>query len=188
MNEEKKRRCRKCDKLKPIGQFRLANKKWRRRVCNSCINEYRKEWHKKNPQSAERHKAIVRQRNRQQKEQVFDHYGRKCACCDEGEFEFLQIDHVGGGGKKHKREIGKRTIYTWLIRNNFPDGFQTLCANCNHAKGRLGVCPHKQQPSYSFDIPELKPRRKRTIQERQAMSILKKKYWAEDIRSEKIKL
>jgi len=34
----------------------------------------------------------------------------------------------------HKKEIGKR-IYLWLLKNNFPKGFQILCFGCNIEKG-----------------------------------------------------
>ena len=34
-------------------------------------------------------------------------------------------------------------IYIWLKNNNFPEGFQVLCFNCNCGKARnKGICPH----------------------------------------------
>lgn len=88
---------------------------------------------------------------------VFDHYGRECACCGETEPEFLSIDHMDGGGKKHRKVIGQssREFYKWLIDNNFPPNFQTLCMNCNHAKGRNGgdgLCPHERERRRFFKI------------------------------------
>jgi len=74
-------------------------------------------------------------------------YGTECKCCGESIEKFLSIDHIAGGGSKHRREI-KRTgtaFYKWLIQNNFPPGYQTLCHNCNMAKSFYGVCPHKEQ-------------------------------------------
>jgi hypothetical protein len=56
---------------------------------------------------------------------------------------FLTIDHIDGGGSQHRREVGGR-IARWLIAQGLPDGFQTLCHNCNYAKYRLGVCPHQK--------------------------------------------
>lgn len=88
-------------------------------------------------------------RNKQLREErrmiVLLHYGGKCACCGEAENKFLSIDHVKGGGTKHRKEIGKygSGFYAWIIKNNFPDGFQVLCHNCNLAKGYYGICPHK---------------------------------------------
>jgi hypothetical protein len=72
-------------------------------------------------------------------------YGGECSCCGETEFVFLVIDHVNGGGAEHRRQIGAgNALCQWLIKNNFPDGFQVLCWNCNYAKHRLGVCPHQR--------------------------------------------
>jgi hypothetical protein len=70
----------------------------------------------------------------------------KCKCCGENTYEFLSIDHINGGGSKQKREIlGSRNIYSWLRHNNFPEGYQVLCHNCNLAKGFYGKCPHETQ-------------------------------------------
>lgn len=67
-----------------------------------------------------------------------------CACCGESEIKFLSIDHIDGGGNAHRKEIGRafNCIMYWLKRNNYPDGFQVLCFNCNMAKGFYGECPH----------------------------------------------
>lgn len=78
------------------------------------------------------------------KNQVFDHYGRICKCCKETISEFLTIDHINNDGAKHRRKVRSTKIYQWLVENNFPKGFQTLCFNCNTAKGFFGKCPHKK--------------------------------------------
>jgi hypothetical protein len=75
---------------------------------------------------------------------VVTHYGGKCACCGESTFEFLEIDHINNDGAVHRKKIGKGNTYKWLIANNYPPGFQVLCSNCNHAKGRYGYCPHER--------------------------------------------
>jgi hypothetical protein len=70
-----------------------------------------------------------------------------CNCCGEEEIKFLSIDHIEGGGNKHRREIHGKSkggnIGHWLRNNNYPEGFQVLCHNCNMAKGFYGECPHK---------------------------------------------
>jgi hypothetical protein len=77
------------------------------------------------------------------KELVFNHYGKVCACCGESNPIFLSIDHINGGGTK-QRNSGERKICVWLVKNNLPDGFQTLCFNCNWGKHiNHGICPHK---------------------------------------------
>lgn len=67
-----------------------------------------------------------------------------CACCGELEIKFLSIDHINGGGNKHRKKIGGGSgFYLWLKNHKFPKGYQVLCLNCNFAKGLYGVCPHK---------------------------------------------
>jgi len=107
--------------------------------------EYYKEYHNKYNHTPQR-KEYTGQYSRAIKMDVMDHYGGVCQCCGESELAFLTIDHIHGGGSKHRREIGSvggRTFYRWLQKNNYPAGFQTLCMNCNLAKGKNGICPHK---------------------------------------------
>jgi hypothetical protein len=79
---------------------------------------------------------------------VMQHYSKSevpfCACCGENMIEFLTIDHINNNGAEHRREVGTKTIL-WIRRNNYPDGFQVLCYNCNCAKQYSGGCPHKKQ-------------------------------------------
>jgi hypothetical protein len=79
------------------------------------------------------------------KQIVLNHYGNTCECCGEPLVEFLTIDHINGGGNKHRKSIGNIHFYSWLIKNNFPIGYRTLCMNCNFATRYGAVCPHKLQ-------------------------------------------
>lgn len=98
---------------------------------------------------ANRAKAISSQKTYRdrQKDLVFDHYGRSCACCGENEIVFLSIDHVAGDGAAHRRANAKRSgasLYSLLIKDGFPEGFQILCYNCNFAKRNGNTCPHAE--------------------------------------------
>ena len=76
------------------------------------------------------------------------HYGGsppKCACCEESLLEFLCIDHINGGGSAHRKTLSSKSIYTWLIKNDFPSGFRVLCANCNQAIRNGRICPHQDK-------------------------------------------
>lgn len=81
--------------------------------------------------------------------EVWGHYGGpSCGCCGEGHREFLTIDHVNGGGRKHRVELranGSQHIYQWLKKENFPEGYRVLCMNCNFAYGLHGGCPHSRK-------------------------------------------
>ena len=77
-----------------------------------------------------------------------------CWCCGEkSHIGFLAIDHIAGKKQMDSEpklvELGysssfvSGTLLTWIIKNNFPKGFQILCHNCNQAKGFYGKCPHQ---------------------------------------------
>lgn len=95
------------------------------RACAQCRHKY------KNAQDRLRFATIVA-------------YGGKCACCGNSDREFLQIDHVDGGGNKHLRSLGGRSqsLYRLLRDSGWPDRFRVLCANCNWSRGVHGYCPH----------------------------------------------
>lgn len=145
---------------------RRARKKYYQRI-KSDPEKYKKylerlrEWRKKNPDKmkklGERYYAKhrsekcerVKRWHQTLKLEVLTHYSNgepHCACCGESRVEFLCIDHIQGGGLKHRRIVGTGTaFYKWLKKNGFPSGYQVLCYNCNMAKAIYGVCPHKQK-------------------------------------------
>jgi len=106
--------------------------------------EYMREWRKKNP---ERFHSQQRKYYRELRYEIISHYGGnppKCKCCEESIFEFLTLDHINGGGNQQRKSLktGGNGLYAWIKRNNFPPGFQVLCANCNYAKWTGKECPH----------------------------------------------
>lgn len=56
--------------------------------------------------------------------------------------EFLSIDHINGGGNRHREKVGSAKVYAWLKKRGYPKGYQVLCHNCNQAIGLYGKCPH----------------------------------------------
>lgn len=86
-----------------------------------------------------------RNRNREIKKEIMAHYGGKCECCGEDRIEFLSIDHVNGGGNKHRKELGNVSFYGWLRKQSFPGGYRVLCMNCNFSIGAYGHCPHEKE-------------------------------------------
>lgn len=135
-----------------------------KRSCESCLalirsKRVRTERKKK---SREEQLASYRLRNRRLREKVLDHYGRECKCCQETIEEFLSIDHINNDGANHRRDVrggNSGNIYSWLVTNNFPAGFQTLCHNCNFAKGRYGACPHKASASERLNTGDVQQNR-----------------------------
>jgi hypothetical protein len=124
--------CSGCGQLKPSAAFKTN--KWRQAgitaLCRTCIAETQVAWRNK------------------QRQKVLEAYGGRCECCGENRAEFLAIDHVDGGGGKHRRELGKdsQRMYTYLRRLNYPrEGFRLLCHNCNCSRGFYGYCPHERE-------------------------------------------
>ncbi len=99
-----------------------------------------------NARHPERAREMALTSRRKRKAEVIGHYGGVCACCGEDDLDVLSIDHVNGGGARHRRELkakGEVFGYHWLKKNGFPLGFRVLCLNCNLARGLYGRCPHE---------------------------------------------
>ena len=77
----------------------------------------------------------VHRSQRKTKVAVITHYGngeQSCVRCGERDIRCLTIDHmkaVQGGGRQRPGYF-----YRWLVKNNFPEGYQTLCMNCQWKK------------------------------------------------------
>ena len=84
-------------------------------------------------------KLSKKQETRQLKIEVLTHYGKgslACVTCGESRLSCLSIDHINGGGTKHRRSLGRagRDFYRWLRSQDYPLGYQTLCMNCQFIK------------------------------------------------------
>ena len=111
--------------------YRLSHKEQTHVYEKQYYSEHKKEC---NSKTAELRTKIKRQ--------VLTFYGNdKCACvkCGFDDVRALSIDHINGNGaKQRQQESGLRgggiRFYTWLIKNNYPKGYQTLCMNCQFIK------------------------------------------------------
>jgi len=69
---------------------------------------------------------------------VLSHYSLhgfpECVRCGEKDLIVLCLDHIDGGGKKELRKYPSHAWYSKLIKESFPEGYQTLCFNCNARK------------------------------------------------------
>jgi hypothetical protein len=134
--------------LCPCGRDRREGKV----RCQKCADD-RQTWYKDNrdvtlERAQESHMKL--------KQEVITAYGGSCVCCGEDWLPFLVLDHINGGGSKHRQQIetetGSRNLYAWVKRNKYPKGIQVLCANCNMAKGSKGhKCIHELQREYPSD-------------------------------------
>lgn len=141
------KQCTNCLELKPANSF-WSDRSKPTGLCSQCKGCYKRS--KSIKRFTIKSVAIAgRKRRISDRLSAITHYSNgsnACACCGERTLEFLVIDHVNGGGNRHRAEIGKggSAIGLWLRRNNYPEGFQVLCHNCNQAKGSYGKCPHEQ--------------------------------------------
>lgn len=116
-------RCSNCERVLPISEFRRDSSR------STGVAAYCVSCHRLNACG-----NLIKRRM-----EVLIRYGGnppKCECCHENIPEFLTIDHIDGGGRRHRRELGTSTIYSWLRRRGFPLGFRVLCMNCNWAMRR----------------------------------------------------
>ena len=70
------------------------------------------------------------------KTEVLTHYGGgKLACvrCGFLDIRALSLDHIHGGGRK-ERGNSSQSFYNRLKREGYPEGYQTLCMNCQFIK------------------------------------------------------
>lgn len=118
--------CKKCDIIKPLGEFYPSGSGYVRRTCKECYDE----------------KNSLAIRSQEKRKQCLEAYGSKCMCCNESESVFLTFDYINEDGAKHRETTrAGYSFYKWLIDNDYPDTIQILCYNCNWAKYR-GICPH----------------------------------------------
>jgi len=114
------------------------------------------EYRKKNKGHYRRHNREYYQKNKERykkendllRDRVLAAYGHECECCGENRKEFLALDHVSGGGKKHLDSLGLSGgcgFHKWLEKNNYPSIIRILCHNCNCALGFYGYCPHEKE-------------------------------------------
>lgn len=108
--------------------------------CNCTIKNAKKEYcivhhpelynQSKIPPLTKHYLRFQRLKFQQRRKLVIEHYGGKCKCCGENHYEFLTMDHV----KTNNNGLYGERLYRYLIRNNFPEGYQVLCWDCNTLK------------------------------------------------------
>jgi hypothetical protein len=113
---------------------KAVQKRWNSKESSK---ELKRKYYKDN-----REKILLRNRkhNKNLKIEVLSHYSKDipvCLVCGILDVDVLTIDHISGGGNKHKSSIGGslgRKLYTFLKKSGFPPGYQVLCFNCNWKK------------------------------------------------------
>lgn len=120
--------CPACERTLPLAAF----KRERRKAACCTLNC----WECSGACTDRRRRESMRAAHRHYRDLVFAHYGTVCRCC--GSADRPTIDHVNGDGAEHRKTV--TSLYRWLVRNDYPDGFQTLCRRCNASKQSAGHC------------------------------------------------
>ena len=157
-----------CDSCREKGRKRAhrhAEKHHIKGFCNLCHKPYESEQYKmcepcrkRNREYtigwAQAHPGRISENNNKKHRAnrliVLQHYSNSntpfCSCCGESLIEFLCLDHINGGGREHRKNIGwGGRYYDWLIREGFPSGLRVLCHNCNQSYGAYDYCPHQKK-------------------------------------------
>lgn len=83
----------------------------------------------------EKYRLQLREYYKKLRLMALDMLGNKCNTCGFDDPRALQIDHINGGGTKHRKETTKtfiKSVVDSLLDN---EGiYQLLCANCNWIK------------------------------------------------------
>ena len=120
------------------------------RICRTCFKREcqlraRRHWRPGKDHARHRDAAVAL------KIETFTAYGGvKCVCCGETQLDGLTIDHIGGYGNRHRRAImgyangGGFRFYSYLRKQQWPDGYRVLCFTCNYMEHR-GGCEHVKQ-------------------------------------------
>jgi hypothetical protein len=126
------------------------------------------------PEVKAQHNKQLRKYTREYRIDALKHYSPelKCQRCGFSDIRALSIDHINNDGSKHRKEIGKgRAIYYWLKNNNYPEGYQVLCMNCQFIKehekkqkpianekgGHLSAGVKERVRREGLDIPIVRP-------------------------------
>ena len=120
----------------------LRRKEYFKKYNKKHYQENKEEIHIKSSRYYQKHRDEISKQKmeRQQKikKEIILHYASeiKCQRCGFSDMRALSIDHINGGGVKHKKKLKLLgfDFYRWLIKNNYPEGYQVLCMNCQWIK------------------------------------------------------
>lgn len=135
-------------------QHAVSQKKWNEKN-KEKMDAYYTQWRSEN-----REKCVEKSRKYRAKlrDECFAAYGNKCFCCGQTVKEFLAMDHVFGGGNRHRQDEkalrGGGGIHLYLKKRGYPATFRLSCHNCNLSRGFYGYCPHEKERAAGFEQPD----------------------------------
>jgi len=147
------KRCTTCKELRELSEFHKdkRHKDGLEASCKLCAAEYQRRHYQAHKEQKKAYSLAHREERRESakirsqqyakrtKEDILGHYGGGapiCITCGESRLDCLSIDHINGNGSKHRKELGLvgQGFYRWLKQEAYPEGYQTLCMNCQFVK------------------------------------------------------
>jgi len=131
--EQQSKKCPHCSEIKIAQDFYYSKAQTLSSYCKKCslaIKRYRRR------NKLGYYKEESKNKNLKLKLKIINHYSDNGTCekCGFRDWRALSIDHIAGNGAEHRKTIPGNKLYRWLIKNNFPAGFQILCMNCQFIK------------------------------------------------------
>lgn len=138
---------------------RERGRKWREENPDK-VKKYQEQYRRKKGVPEKRPAATLEEKNKRQKRKQRElwleciiAYGGKCTCCGEEEIRFLNLDHIGRERpefpdlkpRKGTNRSSSKALWKWMKNNNWPEGFQVLCWNCNQSTRWGEPCPHTKK-------------------------------------------
>ena len=129
-----------CFNCKQILHFSKFNKSSIRvdglnSYCRECSKKFDKIYYKNNKNKFNKYR---RKMHRENKIKDLFHYSNgtmSCVKCGYSDIRALEIDHINNDGAEHRKKVGSSwDFYLRLIKNDYPEGYQVLCRNCNWLK------------------------------------------------------
>lgn len=145
----------KCGVILTDENWNIARKSRNRKICKACVKTQNDERYQRHKATYLKSQGEVRQKI---KLEVFNYYGNKCDICHDVDLSNLSLDHVDGGGRRHRKEVcgtdSGTTFYKWVNKNK-PNNIRLLCYNCN-CKGGSKDVKNKRQTQRQKSRIELK--------------------------------
>ena len=135
--------CKSCNR-KRMHDYNIKNSEKRRVYARKYytnnknkINAYKTRYRQNHPNI---NRKSIRKTKDKVRDMVFSHYCKnqvQCIRCGYSDIRALSIDHINGNGAKEREKLkinGGYMFYKWLRDNDFPEGYQVLCMNCQFIK------------------------------------------------------
>lgn len=145
----KYKKCTKCNRELFVDEFsfRHKNADGLERHCKECIGSYAKKYREFNKlkmleypsrKAKSKYKPAAKIKRNLIKLDVIRYYSNgtmSCKKCGYSDVRALCVDHVNSDGRHRQKDHSSgHMFHRSLIKQNFPEGLQILCANCNLIK------------------------------------------------------